>query len=47
MTLADENNNSIPTDDVNRAIIGKLVTNANSATWWSKLEPMPEAPSGG
>ena len=32
LTLADEDNNSIPTDDVNRAIIGnvaKLVTNAD------------------
>ena len=48
VTLADEDNNSIPTDDANRTIIGnvamhlvaKLVTNASSATWWAKLEPI-------
>ena len=56
MTLADEDNNSIPTDDVNRAIIGnvackwrhmvaKLVTNASSSSG-VQLEPIQVAPSG-
>ena len=55
MTLADEDNNSIPTDDVNKSmwqckrrhLMAKLVTNASSATWWPTLEPMQVAPSGG
>ena len=44
VTLADENNNSIPTDDVNRAIIGNVAMqvappggqieiNASGTTW--------------
>ncbi len=57
VTLTDDDN-SISTDDVNRAfignvsiqdattigqgklrhLVGKFVTNAGSATWWSKLE---------
>ena len=38
MTLADSN--SIPTDDVNRAILG------NGAIWWPKLKLMQVAPFG-
>ena len=48
----------IPTDTANKAIQGnwqckrrhlvaKLVTNASSATWWPKLEPIQVVPPGG
>ena len=37
VTLADEDNNSILTDNANRAIQGKC-SNASSAIWWLTLE---------
>ena len=50
VTLADEDNNSLPTDDANRAILGnvaKSVTNARSANFWPNLQPMQVAPPAG
>ena len=50
------NTNSIITDDVSRAAISNLTmqvlpsggqTDASSAIWWLKLEPMQEAQPGG
>ena len=58
MTLADEDTNSILTDNAKRAIQGnvamhvthplvvKFVTSIIGAIWWSKLEPMQVLPSG-
>ena len=45
VTLADEDSNSIPTDDVNRAIqqckwhhlVAKIETNASGTIWWPNL----------
>ena len=50
LTLADEDTNSILTDNANRAIQGnvaKIGTNASGAIWWPNLQPMQDAPSGG
>ena len=50
LTLADEDTNSILTDNANRAIQGnvaKIGTNASGAIWWPNLELMQVAPSGG
>ena len=77
MTLADEDTNSILTDNANRAIQGNVAgngnytiwlptlelmqvtspdyprfnfvepTNASGAIWWTNLQPMQVAPSGG
>ena len=43
VTLADEDSNSIPTDNANRAIQG----NVASATWWPTLQLMQVTPSSG
>ena len=56
VTLADEDSNSIPADDVNRAILGnvamqvappgaKIETNASGTTWWRNLQLIQEAPT--
>ena len=48
VTLADEDTNSILTDDANRAIQGKLamqVANLMSKFWWPNLQPIQVAPS--
>ena len=44
VTLADEDSNSIPTDDVNGAFLGNVAmqvanneTNASGTTWWPNL----------
>ena len=37
VTLADEDSNSTPADNVNRAILGNV---ASVATWWPKLQQM-------
>ena len=42
VTLADEDRNSTPADDVNLAILG----NASGATWWPKLKLMQVATLG-
>ena len=42
--LADEDTDSIPTDVVNRTIIGNVVANANGIICWPNLEPMPGSP---
>ena len=58
VTLADEDTNSILTDNANGAIQGYLAmqvtqpdekfgTNASGAILWPNLEPMQMAPSGG
>ena len=58
VTLADEDTNSILTDNANRAIQGNVAmqwcnlvanfaNNANGATWWPSFEPMQVVPSGG
>jgi len=50
MTLADEDTNSILTDNSNRAIQGNVAsdsTNASSAIWWPNLQPMQVAQSDG
>ena len=58
MTLADEDTNSILTDNANRAIqgnvakqvaqlVGQFVTNASGAIWWPNLQLMQMVPSGG
>ena len=51
MTLADEDTNSILTDNANRAFQGNVATlepsNASGAIWWPNLELMQVAPSGG
>ena len=55
VTLADEDTNSILTDNANRAIQGmvtmqvtnlvtKFLTSSSVATWWPNLEPMQVAP---
>ena len=44
MTLADEDTNSILTDNANRAIQGNI---ASDSTWWENLQPMQVVPSGG
>ena len=43
VTLADEDSNSIPTDDVNPRQCG----NASGAIWWPRLKLMQVAPLGG
>ena len=52
LTLADDDNNSITTDDANRAILGNVamqmaplggLTNARSANCWPNLQPMQVA----
>ena len=47
VTLADEDNNSIPTNDAFRTILGnvamqvaKVAANEGGATWWPILPPM-------
>ena len=51
LTLADEDTNSILTDNANSAFQGNLVakfgTNASSTIWWPNLELMQVAPSCG
>ena len=54
MTLADEDTRSKPTDNAKRAIQGNeamqvmtMLTFANGAIWWSNLQLMQVAPSGG
>ena len=52
VTLADEDTNSILTDDAKRAIQGNeamqvMKTNASGAIWWPNLQLMQVAPSGG
>ena len=58
VTLADEDSNSIPTDDVNgqsqaiwqckwRHLVAKIETNACGTTWWPKWELIQEAPTVG
>ena len=43
VTLIDEDSNSMPTDDVNRAILGNVAMQAKS-TWWPNLKLMQVAP---
>ena len=48
VTPANEDTNSIPTDEANRTIVGNA-SGANfqltsGATWWPNLQPMQEAP---
>ena len=56
--LADEDTNSILTDNANRAIqdnvamqwcnlVANFANNANGATWWPNFEPMQVVPSVG
>ena len=47
VTLADEDTNSILTDNANRAIQGNVATNVNGVIWWQNFEQMQVAPSGG
>ena len=47
MTLADEDSNSIPSDDVNRAILGDVATQVEPLLWWPTLKLMQVAPLGG
>ena len=47
VTLADEDTNSILTDNVNRAIQGNVATNVNGDIWWPNMQLMQVAPSGG
>ena len=52
VTLADEDTNSILTNDAKRAIQGNeamqvMKTNASGAIWWPNLQLMQVAPSGG
>ena len=51
VTLADEDTNSILTDNANRAFQGNVATlepsNASGAIWWPNLELMQVEPSGG
>ena len=52
MTLADEDTNSILTDNAKRAIQGNeamqvIQTNASGAIWWPNLQSMQVVPSGG
>ena len=53
VTLADEDTNSILTDNANRAIQGNVAmvanfaNNANGATWWPNSESMQVVPSVG
>ena len=58
VTLADEDTNSILTDNANWAIQGNALhcgnavmqpgaTNSSGAIWWLKLQPMQVAPSVG
>ena len=52
MTLADEDTNSIPSDNAKRVIQGNeamqvMNTNASDAIWWSNMQLMQVAPSGG
>ena len=57
VTLADEDTNSILTDNANRAIQGNVAmqwcnlvanfgSNANGASWWPNFEPMQVVPLG-
>ena len=56
VTLADEDTNSILTDNVNRAIEGNVAmqvllvanfgSNASGASWWPNFEPMQVVPLG-
>ena len=56
VTLADEDSNSIPTDDVNeqsqamwqckwRYLVAKIETNASGTTLWPNLQLIQEAPT--
>ena len=52
VTLADEDTNSILTDNAKRAIQGNeamqvMKTNASGAIWWANWQLMHVAPSGG
>ena len=55
MTLADEDTNSILTDNANRAIQGNMAMHVTlpggqpmqGVIWWPKLELMQVSPSGG
>ena len=54
VTLADEDTNSIQTDNANRTIQGneamqvaKFWTYASGAIWWPNMQPKQVAPSGG
>ena len=52
VTLADEDTNSILADNAQRACQGNeamqvMKTNASDAIWWSNLQLMQVAPSGG